>query len=276
MPYAITPSGRISYTLSGPTEDVESPQTLLLIMGLAGSGAMWFRLLPHVERRHRAIVFDNRGTGRSSAARGPLTMADMVKDTLAVLDAAEIEAAHVMGASMGGMIAQHLALDHRDRVRSLMLACTTAGGTREPPNLRLMAAAALRPLVGPSRTFALIAPALYSPRTRMEEPERLREDMRIRGADRVAPLTPLMQMAAIAGHDTRPRLAELAGLPTLVLHGLDDRLVPPRHGRELASAIPGAHLVEIPSAGHLLATDAEAEVADAVLDHLDRHAAVPA
>jgi aminoacrylate hydrolase len=110
----------------------------------------------------------------------------------------------------------------------------------------------------------------------MEEPERLREDMRIRGADRVAPLTPLMQMAAIAGHDTRPRLAELAGLPTLVLHGLDDRLVPPRHGRELASAIPGAHLVEIPSAGHLLATDAEAEVADAVLDHLDRHAAVPA
>jgi aminoacrylate hydrolase len=102
----------------------------------------------------------------------------------------------------------------------------------------------------------------------------MREDMRIRAADRVGALTPLMQSAAIAGHDTRARLHELEGLATLVLHGLDDRLVPPDHGRELARSIPGARLVEIPGAGHLLATDAENTVAEAVLAHLDGHRVV--
>jgi pimeloyl-ACP methyl ester carboxylesterase len=94
--------------------------------------------------------------------------------------------------------------------------------------------------------------------------------MRIRAADRVGALTPAMQMAAIAGHDTRARLKELAGLPTLVLHGLEDRLVPAAHGRELASLIPGADLVEIPAAGHLLATDAEEQVATSVIAHVER------
>ncbi len=272
MPFATTPEGRISYTVHGPSEAIEGSQTLLMIMGLAGSGAMWWRLLPHVARRHRAIVFDNRGTGASSPAHGGLTMANMADDALAVLDAAEVETAHVMGASMGGMIAQHLALDHRDRVESLVLACTTAGGRREAPNLRLMAAVLLGPMVGRSRTFPLVAPALYSQRTRSDEHERLEEDMRIRSADRVGARTPLLQAAAIAGHDTRSRLHELDGMPTLVVHGLEDRLISPERGRELARLIPGARLVEIPGAGHLLATDAEQEVAASVVEHLERHA----
>src|SRR4051794_15544630 len=230
MPFATTPGSRISYTVPEPSEPVDDPETLLLIMGLAGSGAMWWRLLPHVTRRHRAIVFDNRGTGASSAIRGRIAMADMVDDALAVLDADGVERVHVMGASMGGMIAQHLALDHRDRVRSLVLACTTAGGRREAPNPRLVCAVLARPLVGPARTFALVAPALYSPRTREEQPGRLAEDMRIRAADRVGRLTALAQAGAIARHDTRSRLHELEGLPTLVIHGLDDRLVPPDSG----------------------------------------------
>jgi 3-oxoadipate enol-lactonase len=269
MPFATTRNGRISYAIVGPTEPAEDPQTLLMIMGLAGSGAMWFRLLPHISRRHRAIVFDNRGTGDSSPARPLLTMRKLTDDAVAVLDAAAIDSAHVMGASMGGMIAQHLALDHRDRVRSLILACTTAGGRREPPNLRIAAASLLRPLIGSARTFALVAPALYSPRSRAEAGPRLQEDRRVRASDRIGALTPLLQALAITRHDTKPRLHELAGLSTLVIHGLDDRLIPPSHGRELADAIPGARLVEIPGAGHLLATDAEETVAGAVLSHLE-------
>ena len=269
MPFATTGNGRISYRIVGPTERAEDPQTLLMIMGLAGSGAMWFRLLPHISRHHRAIVFDNRGTGNSSPARAPLTMRTLTDDAVGVLDAAGIEQAHVMGASMGGMIAQHLALDHRDRVRSLILACTTAGGRREPPNLRLTAASLLRPLIGPPRTFAIIAPVLYSSRTRAEGSARLQEDRRVRASDRVRALTPLLQASAVRRHDTRSRLHELAGLPTLVIHGLDDRLVTPVHGRELAAAIPGAQLVEIRDAGHLLATDAEEAVANAILSHLE-------
>jgi pimeloyl-ACP methyl ester carboxylesterase len=276
MPFVRRESAHISYTVTEPSERVEQPETVLMIMGLSASGRMWFRLLPHIVRRHRAIVFDNRGTGGSSPAHRPLTMAQMARDALAVLDATGARTAHVVGASMGGMIAQHVALEHRDRVRSLVLACTTAGGRREPPSLRLVAASCLRPLIGASRTFPLVAPILYSPRTRDERPERLREDLRLRATDRVRALTPLMQGAAIAGHDTRSRLSELEGLPTVVLHGLDDRLVPPELGRELAQLIPGARLVEIPHAGHLLATDAEQEVATAVLDHLDHHLATSA
>ena len=276
MPYVDRPDARISYAVTEPSEPVQNPETVLMIMGLSASGRMWFRLLPHIVRRHRAIVFDNRGTGGSSPAHRPLTIAQMADDALAVLDATGVDSAHVIGASMGGMIAQDVALDHRERVRSLVLACTTAGGRREPPSLRLVAASCLRPLIGPSRTFPLVAPILYSPRTRKERPERLREDLRLRAADRVGGLTPLMQGAAIAQHDTRSRLAELEGLPTLVLHGLDDRLVPPAQGRELAGLIPGARLVEIPDAGHLLATDAEQEFASAVLEHLEHHLATSA
>jgi pimeloyl-ACP methyl ester carboxylesterase len=272
MPFATTNHGHISYTIIGPTEPAEDAQTLLMIMGLGGSGAMWFRLLPHISRHNRAIVFDNRGTGDSSPARRPLTMRSLTDDAVAVLDAAGIERAHVMGASMGGMVAQHLALDYRTRVRSLILACTTAGGRREPPNLRLTAAALLRPCIGPARTFAIVAPALYSSRTRAEASARLQEDRRVRALDRVRAVTPLLQASAIRRHDTRPRLHELRGLPTLVIHGLDDRLVTPAHGRELADAIPGAQLLEIPDAGHLLATDAEETVANAILSHLDYQA----
>jgi len=269
VPFAETAGARISFTVHQPEEAGADPQSLLLIMGLAGSGAMWWRLVPHVRRRHRVIVFDNRGTGASSSVHRPLTMRDLAADAVAVLDAADAGQAHVVGASMGGMIAQHLALDHRPRVRSLTLACTTAGGRAGAPNPRLMGATLLRPLLGPGRTWPLVVPALYSPSTRAHARDRLAEDLDRRRQDRVGPLTPWAQMAAIAGHDTRTRLAELAGLPTLVLHGGEDRLVPIAHGRELARAIPGARFVELPDAGHMLLTDAEDAVVAAILEHVE-------
>jgi pimeloyl-ACP methyl ester carboxylesterase len=246
-----------------------SGDPVLMIMGLAGSSRAWFRLLPHVAEGHRAIVFDNRGTGDSDGVSRLLRMGDLVGDALAVLDAAEVQSAHVIGVSMGGMVAQHLALDHRDRVRSLILGCTTPGGGGTP-SWRLLAGTALRPLLGPRRTFPILAPALYAGRTRRENPERVRADLEMRIADATDVRTSYAQMAAVAGHDTRDRLPELAGLPVTVLHGADDTLVPPRHGRFLADAIPGARLVEFPDCGHMLTTDAEKPVVSAVLHHLDR------
>src|SRR6266576_1988318 len=191
-------------------------------------------------------------------------------DALAVLDAAGHDTAHVFGVSMGGMIAQHLALDHRERVRSLILGCTTAGGRRGAPPWRLMTATALRPIVGAARTFPIVAPVLYAERTRRERPERVREDLRIRTEDSTDIRTTLAQMAAIARHDTRARLGELAGLDVTVIHGEEDVLVPSEAGRGLAAAIPGARLVMIPACGHMLTTDAEDEAAGAVLGHLAR------
>ena len=243
-----------------------------MIMGLGASSRLWFRLLPWIARHHRAIVFDNRGTGDSSPVRSRLSMKGMAHDARAVLDDAGVESAHVIGASMGGMIAQHLALEDRSSVRSLTLACTTPGGRSGIPPWRLMTTAALRPVLGSRRTFPLVAPALYGKATLKERPARVHEDLDRRLDDNTSPITLYAQIGAIAGHDTRARLGELKGLPTLVVHGLEDNLVPSDRGRELASLIPGARLELIPACGHLLTTDAEAQMAGAILAHLERSA----
>jgi pimeloyl-ACP methyl ester carboxylesterase len=245
-------------------------EPVIMIMGLSGSAKAWFRLLPAVSAGHRAIIFDNRGTGASDPPSGILTMGDLVDDTLAVMDAAGIESAHVIGVSMGGMAAQHLALDHRDRVRSVLFGCTTPGGRRpgERPPWRLLTATALRPVVGVTRTFPLIAPLLYSEETIRHHPERIEPDMELRLGDATPLRTSLAQMAAIARHDVRDRLHELAGLPVTVLHGDDDRLVPADRGRELADGIPGARFVLLPRTGHLMTSDAPDACPAAVLEHL--------
>ena len=165
MRFARTADSSIAWRELGPLDEDAAGEPLLLIMGLSASSRMWYRLLPWVAERHRVILFDNRGTGGSSPVRSRLTMDDLVHDAIAVLDDAGVESAHVIGASMGGMIAQHLALDHRERVRSLVLACTTAGGRSGAPPWRLLATVALRPLLGARRTFPVVAPVLYAKAT---------------------------------------------------------------------------------------------------------------
>ncbi len=270
-----TADGSLAWRSIGPLEPDAAGEPVLMNMGLGGSSRLWYRLLPWISRRHRAIVFDNRGTGVSDPVRSTLSMRELANDALAVLDAAREESAHVIGVSMGGMVAQHIALDHRDRVRSLVLACTTAGGSRGAPPWRLLAASALRPVLGASRTFPIVAPTLYAATTRRDRAERLREDLARRIGDETPALTIWAQMAAITGHDTRERLRELQGLPTLVLHGLEDALVPVKRGRELAELIPGARLELIPACGHVLTTDAEEETATPIVEHFERNARLP-
>jgi 3-oxoadipate enol-lactonase len=265
-------NGQIAWHEHGPVEPGAPGEPVLMIMGLGASSRLWARIAPWIARRHRVILLDNRGTGHSAAVRSRLTMAGLAGDAIAVLDDAGVESAHVIGASMGGMIAQHVALDHRDRVRSLVLACTTPGGRAGAPPWRLLAATALRPMLGSRRTFPLVSPLLYSSRTRAEHPDRMREDLKLRMDDNTSPLTVYAQMGAISGHDTRDRLGELAELPTLVVHGLDDALIPPDRARDLAGRIPGARLELIPSCGHVLGTDAEEATATAILEHLERNA----
>jgi aminoacrylate hydrolase len=166
------------------------------------------------------------------------------------------------------MIAQHLALEDRASIRSLTLACTTPGGRSGVPPWRLLTTAALRPILGSKRTFPLVAPALYASNTLKERRERVQQDFERRMEDDTSPLTLWAQMGAIAAHDTRARLKELKGIPTLVVHGLEDNLVPSDRGRDLAALIPGARLELVPHCGHLLTTDAEEHVAGAVLSHL--------
>ena len=122
MPYAANRGVNLYW------EEHGSGEPILLVMGLSFTKEMWFRLMPALVPGHRVVVFDNRGMGRSDAPGGPYSIRQMALDTMAVMDAAKMPRAHVVGASMGGMIAQELTIRHPERVISLMLGCTTYGG----------------------------------------------------------------------------------------------------------------------------------------------------
>jgi pimeloyl-ACP methyl ester carboxylesterase len=197
-------------------------------------------------------------------------MADLAGDVRAVLDDVGIERAHVIGASMGGMIVQHVALDFPERVRSLTLCCTSpqGGGREGPPPWRMLASIALRPLLGVERTLPIVAPLLYSERT-LADRERFSEEVALRSTYATSLVTAPAQFAAIARHDARDRLRELE-TPVLVVHGEEDRLVPASAGRALAALIPDAELALLPRCGHVLTTDCEEEAAAAIRGFLDR------
>src|SRR5690349_8322568 len=123
MPYTTSSDGaRIYFEIHGTGDPV------LMIMGLGSNAYGWKRSLPWISAAHRAIVFDNRGVGRSDVPEGAYTIEQMAADAAAVLDASGHPTAHVMGMSLGGMIAQRFALAYPERTRSLLLLCTTPGG----------------------------------------------------------------------------------------------------------------------------------------------------
>ena len=216
---------------------------VLLVMGLGLPGDAWWRTIPVLAGAFEVISFDNRGSGRSDRPAGPLSIADMAADAVAVLDAAGIARAHVYGMSMGGMIAQELALRHPDRVGALVLGATTAGGRggdaagRRDPRLPGPSGvdARRRGRAGPRcRTSTAIGrasrAATGSART-----------SRTGARTRSTPTATAPSSRRACSHDTGARLGSIAA-PVLVVHGAEDRMVPPANGRALAAAIPGAEL----------------------------------
>jgi pimeloyl-ACP methyl ester carboxylesterase len=245
-------------------------EPLFLIMGFLASADTWFRFLRHLPLdRYRAIAFDNRGSGASSKPLGLWSMDDLVADAVTVLDAAGIENAHVLGASMGGMIAQHLALAHPERVRSLILACTEPVHRFQLPPWRLVAGIALRPALGGGFAEKVSRPILYARGGAHAGSEKLDEDARLRDQDGMPILAALGQASAIFRHDAAERLEEIEA-PTLILHGAEDTLIPPAQVIELKRRIPHAELELLPHAGHMVITDAEEPTARAIVRFLDR------
>src|ERR1700746_3134095 len=153
-------------------------EPVLLIMGLGYPSAMWYRIRPALSARYRTIAFDNHGIGQSDVPPGPYPIALMASDAAAVLDAAGIDSVHVFGVSMGGMIAQEFALLYPKRVRSLILACTAAGGPTvvraEPAAIQLLMA---REKLSPEQAAEAIVPFIYHPATPREW---IAEDLAIR------------------------------------------------------------------------------------------------
>jgi 3-oxoadipate enol-lactonase len=239
-----------------------SGDPLLLVMGLAADSTAWLFQLPAFAERYRTIVFDNRGVGRSSKPPGPYTIHRMADDTAGLLDAVGVARAHVVGVSMGGMIAQELALRHPERVRSLVLACTYPEPDEEIERQRRFSIAEFGGTVtaagetsieltalDPMRFFQHLLPRVFNqPFIDRELPKLLQL---FGGALQYgfSMEAILGQVEAVMGHRTTDRLHRIAA-PTLVITGDADLLVPPAHSDVLARHIPGARLVKVPGGSH--------------------------
>ena len=240
---------------------------VLLIRGLGMNATGWWRTIP-VLADFRVLSFDNRGVGRSERAPGPYTAAEMADDAVSVLDEAGVDAAHVYGISLGGMIAQEVALRHPSRVRALVLAATTRGGSAHvAASDEVGAFVRLRAQMTAEHAVWASVPINYAPRTRREGGHLIAEDVAQRLRFPVEAEYYAAQLAAATGHDAR---VEDIRAPTLVVHGSEDVLIPPENGERLAAAIPGAELSMWPGAAHLYFTD-EPEVDRYVAEWLSRH-----
>lgn len=263
-----------------------SNQPLLLIMGLGMQLIHWdpemCRLL--ADRGFHVVRFDNRDVGHSTKTKsGPrprpvsallgatgsasYTLSDMAADTAGLLDALGAGPAHLVGASLGGMIAQTLAIEHPDRVLSLTSVMSTTGRRRVAvPKPR-----AMRTLLHPPppereryvdhlvRVFRVIGSPAYP-----ADEARLRE-LAAAGYDRCFyPAGTARQLVAVSASGDRTRALGEVAAPTLVFHGREDPLIPIGAGRATARAIPGAELVEIPGMGHDLPRGVWPELVDAV------------
>lgn len=249
-----------------------SGQPLLMIMGFGGDHLAWAFQVPALSARYRTITFDNRGAGQSSVPDEPYSTRMMAQDAVGLLDALGVERAHVLGVSMGGMIAQEVALGHPGRVRSLQLHCTYARPDRYM--LALMDAwRAVRAKATPEEWLRTVALWLFSPRTYAERPDFVEMVIQT-GLANPHPFTLtgfLRQGDAVRDHDTLDRLPGLA-CPTLVSVAEDDVLVPPRFARQVAAAAPRAELRVIEGAGHAYFWERADAFNTMCLDFLAMHA----
>jgi len=257
----------------------DGPEPLLWITGFAISAEVFREVLPRYAERFTSIVYDNRGAGRSSVPARPTSMPELAADAAGVLDRLGIGAAHVYGVSMGGMVAQELALRFPERVRGLILGATSPGGPRAArPTATQIAAlvaavAAARRDGGSIRGRTWLAYWLFSASFRREHPERVRELLRDFAAHRATTRGLLSHLAASTYHDTVARLPQVQA-PTLVLHGADDAMAPVANARLLAARIPDAELHLVAGAGHAYALERPEESAALVTDWIDRRSPI--
>ena len=268
MPTLTTPGATLFYSRAGTGPPV------LLIQGVGVIGNGWAPQVDELGNRFTLISFDNRGIGESVNLDGRLTIEVMAADALAIVDALGFERFHVVGHSMGGVIAQALALDAPQRVSSLSFLCTFAKGSDGSKVTLGMLATAMRMRIGtrPMRRNAfleLIMPERY-----------LQQVDRAALAARLAPLfghdlaeqPPIVmkQLSAMSKYDARARLGMLARIPTLVVSAAEDRIANPASGKALAAAIPGTRYVEIADAGHGLPIHRAAETNTLLAEHITR------
>jgi 3-oxoadipate enol-lactonase len=262
VPKVALPGTELHYERAGAGEP------LLLIQGMSANHLAWGpRFASLLRRDFDLIAFDNRGIGLSRPVTEAFSIAEMAADTAALLDALEIESAHVLGISMGGMIAQELALAAPEKLRSLTLGCTYCGGEGS----QLMDPADFQGLVEAMasgdrmRVYRAMYELNLSPGFRAEE-SRFAEFVEMAEALPAARETIGLQVQAIAAHDTNARLAGIAA-PTLVIHGTVDRVLGYPNGPLVASLIPHSRLETYEDVGHMFWWEQPERSAELVREH---------
>lgn len=279
----------ICHRVDGGADDGDVP--VVLVAGMSEDMTAWTPafVTPFLDRGHRVVRFDNRDIGRSSRVASPApslwrlatakplpgaySLHDMADDTVALLDHLGIESAHLVGRSMGGMIAQIVAAREPARVRSLTSLYSTTGARRVGGTAWSTKRGMLRPAARTEEEWVsrhLAVTAHLSGRAHPIDLEEEEAHARLswRRLSRPSPAGVARQIQAIFTSGNRTR--ELAGItaPTLVIHGDRDLIVHPSGGRATADAVPGARHVEMPGMGHHLPASLAATVADEVLEHI--------
>jgi pimeloyl-ACP methyl ester carboxylesterase len=255
------------YELSGHGPPV------LLIQGIGVVGGCWRPQVDGLQGRFQTLLFDNRGIGKSTPCAGPISIEAMAEDARALMGAVGWESAHVVGHSMGGVIAQQLALDCPQRVRSLSLLCTFARGkdaARLTPWVLWMT---LRTRIGTRRMRQrAFLEMLWSPDAlQTVDTDALASRIAaLIGRDLAHQPSILMkQLMALGRHDISPGLAALRDIPTLVVSAEHDHIALPRCGQMLADAIPGARFQLMRAVSHGMTIQAAEGVNSILMEFLD-------
>ncbi|HEY0321272.1 MAG TPA: alpha/beta fold hydrolase [Pyrinomonadaceae bacterium] len=223
---------------------------LVLIPGFGTGLWIWFKQVPVFSREFRTIVFDPRGISRSGAPDAPITIRTIADDVAALLQALQLESAHILGASFGGFVAQEFALWYPEMTRSLTLCCTSFGGAGHvPPSLDTLQAIASTKGLNTEERFRENLLLAFSPAFVENNREEVEKAIELRAQNFVPEYAYLHQLQAALEFNTEQRVQQILA-PTLVLTGDADIIVPMENSLNLAARIPGAKLVTIKGGSH--------------------------
>ena len=243
---------------------------ILLIQGVGVQGAGWHPQIDALASQFTCIWFDNRGLGLSKPVDKQFSVEQMASDAHAVLLDSGYRQAHIVGHSLGGLVAVQLALDHRASVESLSLLCTFSGGKYVAPLTARMIWLGMRTQIGTRRMRRLGFLRLVSPPGPISDPDAMADRVgKLFGHDLAdQPSIVRRQLRAMKSCDITSRLKELAGLPTTVVSATHDPIAPPSSGRVLSNGIPNARYVEFKDASHGLPITHALEINQLLIESL--------
>jgi len=244
---------------------------LLMILGLSENVYWWDPpMIEELSKHFKIVILDNRGVGRSDKLDGDVTIEMMATDVLGLMDALDINQAHILGHSMGGMIAQELALKSPDRIKKLVLCSTSCGGSKaEIPSIETQKI--LAKLSAKKHTRDLIEeamPHIFSKKFMHGNPEFMRKKVDDILIIPTGPATFKAQMAAWMRYNSYRKLKTI-NLPTLIVHGNQDILVPPRNGELLTEKLATAEIVWFDSSAHMIHSEETEKFIETLLKFLN-------